>query len=96
MTTRHVLHPIVELRVVRDVASGRVVRAEISRAADRGLIEASDELASVNDILGGLGERDELGLAGREGDTLLLARAPGERRVAPHDNPARGGVLDFP
>ena len=38
--------------------------------------EATLELAQVHDILGGLGERDDLGLARGQGDALLLARAP--------------------
>jgi len=96
VTTRHVLHPIMKLGVVRNVASGHVVRTKVSRAADRGLVEASDELAGIDNVLGSLGERDEFGFARRKSDALLLARSPRERRVAPHDDPARGRVANLP
>ena len=40
--------------------------------------EARDELAEVDHVLGRLRQRDDLGLACRKSDALLLPRAPAE------------------
>ena len=47
------------------------------------MAEAFDEPAQVDDVLSRLEERDDLRLAGGEGDALLLARAPGEHGTLP-------------
>ena len=65
-----------------------------------GVAETFDEPAQVDDVLGRLGERDDLRLAGGEGDALLLARAPGEHGTLPNESTiqtqTRGGLARLP
>ena len=89
-----VLHAIVMLRVVRDVASALRVRSERG-GARFGRVETADEFAEVDHVLSALRERDDLGLARRESDARLLPRAPVQSGSLPlHDPPrGRGGRL---
>ena len=70
--TKNVLHAVVVLRVVGDVASALAVGLELGRPR-LCLAETIDELAQVHDVLGGLGEGDDLGLARGQRHALLLA-----------------------
>ena len=58
----HVLHAVVVLRVVRDVARALRVGRE-GRRSGLGLAEAARKLAQVDHVLGRLGECDDLRLA---------------------------------
>ena len=71
-TPLNVLHAVVVLRVVGDVASALAVGLELGRPR-LCLAETIDELAQVHDVLGGLGEGDDLGLARGQRHALLLA-----------------------
>eukprot|EP00966_Prymnesium_polylepis_P242157 5600049-Prymnesium_polylepis.1 len=79
------------LRVVREVVGPHVVGRQLGRAANVRIVQALEELPEVHHVLGRLGERDDLGLAGREGDAILFARTPRQRAGLPHDDPARRG-----
>ena len=73
-----VLGARVELRVVGEIAGALVVRRDGRRRGDRPALDASDELAEVDEILGAFGEGDDLGLTRRQRDRILLAGAPAE------------------
>mmetsp|Transcript_29775 Transcript_29775/g.77021 ORF Transcript_29775/g.77021 Transcript_29775/m.77021 type:complete len:292 (-) Transcript_29775:436-1311(-) len=92
---RHVLHPVVVLGVVRDVAGALRVGREGGRAAG-GVAQALQQLARVDDVLCALRQRDDLGLASGQGDAVLLARAPRQRRGLPQHHPARRRVGRLP
>ena len=71
----HVLHAVVVLGVVRDVARGLAVGAERRRARSA-VAQATDELAQVDDVLRSLRQCDDFGLACRLRDALLLSARP--------------------
>jgi hypothetical protein len=83
------------LGVVRHVPSALAVRAEFGRF-DLGSAESAHELAQVNDILGSLGQSDDLRLARGEGDGFLLPRTPDEGGDLPEHDPPRSGVSSLP
>ena len=62
----HVFRAIVVLGVVRDVARALAVGAGLGRRAQVEA-EAGEEFARIDHVLGGLGERHDLGLAGGQG-----------------------------
>ena len=66
-----VLHPVMMLRVIGHVARGLAVGGQDGRAGRR-RVDAADELAQVDHVLRGLGQGDDLGLARRQRDGLLL------------------------
>ena len=69
------LHAPVVLGIVRHVASALAIRSQ-RRGPGLTVTKALDEFTQVDHVLRRLGKRDDLGLAGRERDTRLLARPP--------------------
>ena len=81
MTALDVFRAGVELGVVREVVRALAVGGSGCRAIDVGRIDAAQFLAVVDDVLGALGEGDDLGLAGGKRDAVLFARAPADALI---------------
>ena len=71
VTPSDMLHLVVVLGVVGNIARTLAVGSK-GRRARLGRADACDELAQVHDVLGGLRERDDLGLTCGERDTILF------------------------
>ena len=76
-------------------ASGPVVGASELRGTGLLVAEAAHELAQIDDVLGSFRQGDDFGLAGGQGDALLLPRAPVKRGAMPKHCPpgCRGSGL---
>ena len=70
-----------ELRVVGEVTSCLAVGGSGSLPLDVALVDTAQLLAVVDDVLGALGEGDDLGLAGGKRDAVLFARAPADALI---------------
>ena len=89
MTTLDVLHPPVVLGVVGHIDSRTIVNEEVRRGVGAEA-KLAGEVGHVHRFLGSFGSRDDLGLAGRERNGLLLVRSPRHGRAVQDEDEATG------